>query len=93
MILIRLIITIALFYLIYRVIVTFLAHKENQEPKVTSRNAGLAQEDLLEDPHCHTYIPQSQAVQDTIDGKIIYFCSRRCCEEYKESLRNRGQTV
>ena len=44
-----------------------------------------AGEELVEDPHCHAYVPISQAVCDQIDGKRVYFCSRKCLEEYRKA--------
>jgi YHS domain-containing protein len=39
-------------------------------------------EDLVEDPHCHTYVPVSQAYRKEIGGKSYYFCSKECYETY-----------
>ena len=47
-------------------------------------------EDLVEDPLCHTYIPMSEAYKLTIEGKILYFCSKKCLEQYQsQSKANR----
>jgi YHS domain-containing protein len=42
-------------------------------------------EDLVEDPHCHAYVPVSRAVRTEIDGKTLYFCSEKCLEQYGRS--------
>jgi uncharacterized protein len=39
-------------------------------------------EDLVEDPYCHRYIPLSQAHKVTRDGKALYFCSEECRDKY-----------
>lgn len=39
-------------------------------------------EDLVEDPYCHTYVPQSQAHKASIDGQDVYFCSEKCLEKF-----------
>jgi YHS domain-containing protein len=39
-------------------------------------------EELVEDPHCHAYVPVSQAFRTEIDGKTVYFCSQKCLEQY-----------
>jgi YHS domain-containing protein len=39
-------------------------------------------EELVEDPHCHAYVPVSQTVRTEIDGKTVYFCSQKCLEQY-----------
>ncbi len=39
-------------------------------------------EDLLEDPYCHTYIALGNAYKASLNGKTLYFCSKKCFEEY-----------
>jgi len=41
-----------------------------------------AGEELVEDPHCHAYVPVSQAFRTEIDGTTVYFCSQKCLEQY-----------
>jgi uncharacterized protein len=38
--------------------------------------------ELVQDPHCHTYIPKETALKATIGGEVYYFCSQKCLEEY-----------
>ena len=40
--------------------------------------------DMVHDPVCQTYIPKSLAIQKTIDGQIIYFCSHECAAKFIE---------
>ncbi|MBN1957442.1 MAG: YHS domain-containing protein [Desulfuromonadales bacterium] len=42
-------------------------------------------ETMVEDPHCGTYVPQSDAFKATIAGKQLYFCSKKCLKEYKKA--------
>ena len=42
-------------------------------------------EELVEDPQCHAYVPMSQAVVTEIDGKKVYFCSRKCLEQFRKA--------
>jgi YHS domain-containing protein len=42
-------------------------------------------EELVEDPQCHAYVPVSQALRTEIDGKMVYFCSRKCLEQYQKA--------
>ena len=92
MILIRFIFTIALFYILYRVLRTYLAKGEKKEPEILRRDAAPMEEDLVEDPNCHIYIPQSQAFQATAGNRTLYFCSRKCCEDYMKSQKDQGET-
>ena len=41
--------------------------------------------ELVQDPHCHTYIPKETALRTTIEGEVCYFCSQACLDEYKSS--------
>ena len=45
-----------------------------------------ADKEMVQDPHCHTYIPKETALQTTIGGKVYYFCSQDCLDEYKRSM-------
>jgi len=42
-------------------------------------------ETMVEDPQCGTYLPLSDAVKATINGKQHYFCSKKCLKEYKKA--------
>jgi YHS domain-containing protein len=50
--------------------------------KIQTPDAG---EELVEDPQCHAYVPVSQAILTVIDGKKVYFCSRKCLEQYRKA--------
>ena len=43
--------------------------------------AGDARE-MVKDPNCETYVPQSEALQKTVRGKDYFFCSEKCADEY-----------
>jgi YHS domain-containing protein len=49
-------------------------------------------DDLVEDPHCHTYIPKSSAYVVSINGKSVYFCSERCLREYMREKEKISKT-
>ena len=38
--------------------------------------------EMVKDPNCETYIPQSEALQKTVRGKEYFFCSEKCADEY-----------
>lgn len=83
--LIRLIIILVLIYLLYRIIKLFQRSRpagvsSQQIKKVKSMPT--VGEDLVEDPHCHTYVPVSQAYRKEIGGENHYFCSKECYETY-----------
>lgn len=41
-------------------------------------------EDLVEDPHCHTYVPVSEAYRVRMGGKTLYFCSEECYRKFRD---------
>ena len=77
----RLVIGIIVVYLLYKLITGWKALQGPSRKKFPS-----AGEDLVEDPLCHAYVPISSACRLTVEGKELYFCSRKCLDEY------RGQT-
>jgi len=68
----RILILGVLFYFLYR-----LLFGPAKKPVTTD----AAERDVLvEDPVCHVYVPQGQAVSCRKDGQIFYFCSDKCCK-------------
>jgi len=39
--------------------------------------------EMVLDPNCSTYIPETEAVKATIAGRDYCFCSEKCAEEYR----------
>jgi len=56
------------------------ASKQNQN--IRNEPPPSIDEDLVEDPYCHRYIPMSQAHKATKDGRTLYFCSEECRDKY-----------
>lgn len=83
----RLIIAIIVFYLVYRLTrMLFLPGNKTVNPISKEQRENLtAGEELVEDPYCHTYIPISNACIWRQNGKIHYFCSRNCMENYQNA--------
>jgi len=72
---VRLLALIAAAYLIYRL---FKPSKKKPVP----RSDGDVVDQMVKDPQCGTYFPQSQAITAKIDGQRLYFCSKKCRDEY-----------
>ena len=45
-----------------------------------------ADKEMVQDPHCHTYVPKETALRATIDGEVYYFCSHECAQEFKKYM-------
>jgi uncharacterized protein len=86
--LIRFIIFLILIYLLYRIIKSFFPATPDKMNNRQFKSTSIAGEDLVEDPVCHTYIPESQAYKKEIAGKIYFFCSEECYESYISEKRN-----
>jgi len=81
---IRLAIIAGLIYLIYRLLTSSKGDTKRsvQDQRMNGRPQQV--DDLLvEDPVCHTYIPQREAQSLKIKGAYYYFCSNECREKFK----------
>jgi YHS domain-containing protein len=86
----RFIIIMLLTYLAYKFLKELFVTKGNQQRHVPGQpERGASGEDLVEDPNCHTYIPLSNALKTSVEGKDAYFCSKKCLEEFKAIQENR----
>jgi uncharacterized protein len=87
----RFIIIMLLTYLAYKFLMGVFITKGNQRRHVPGQPVrGANGEDLVEDPYCHTYIPLSNAVKTSVQGKAVYFCSKKCLEEFTAIQKNRS---
>lgn len=77
---IRLLILAVLFYILYRLL--FGGRKKKAVP--TKKPKIQVQDTLVEDPICHTYVPESQSLSVVQGGKTYYFCSQECLDTFTE---------
>jgi len=47
-------------------------------------------EELVQDPHCQTYIPKKSALKKRIAGELLYFCNQGCMENYMNKTVKKG---
>jgi YHS domain-containing protein len=82
----RFIIGMIAIYVIYRLSKRLLMSLGSKERIQTGANrpgnVGRIGEELVEDPYCHTYVPITNAVEATENGKKIFFCSQDCMKAY-----------
>jgi len=43
--------------------------------------------ELKKDPVCGTYVSAAASVTRTVNGKVLYFCSKDCSEKYGTEVR------
>ena len=84
---IRFILTLALLYLAYRV--GKYIFQLSDEGNLKSPAGKITSEDLVKDPQCGTYVPQSEAVKSSIGGEEHFFCSEECRNKYREAYNNK----
>ncbi|MHB8092966.1 MAG: YHS domain-containing protein [Syntrophales bacterium] len=84
--LLKLVIVVIAIYLFYK-----LFRKDSPQ---TRGNRGYKREqkpsggeDLVEDPVCHTYIPESSALKLNVEGRTVCFCSQKCLETYVQEKK------
>lgn len=86
----RLIVLAALIYIGYRLVISSFGKKNKGEGNVSREPADPAVVDVLvEDPVCHTLVPQRQAIRLRHHEEMIYFCSEKCCESF---VKEQGET-
>lgn len=82
--LLRLLIYLGLGYALYRL----LFGQRSGRPSRGAAAAPPVDDLLVEDPVCHTYIPQRGALALTLGGTTTYFCSPECRKKYQSEQRS-----
>ena len=47
-------------------------------------DAGPSSTEMVLDPNCSTYIPETEAIKANIAGSDYNFCSEKCAEIYRK---------
>lgn len=59
-----------------------------QVKKTPQPNRSQSGEQMVECPQCGTYLPVSDAIETTVQGKTACFCSQKCLNEYKNAKKS-----
>jgi YHS domain-containing protein len=51
-----------------------------EAPRPSSSRRG---EEMVQDPHCGTYVPRHEAIEERRQGRTLYFCSIACRDAYR----------
>jgi len=81
--LLRLIFTVIIVYIIYRLAKGLFLPSAKAPDKFPEKMTPIGGEDLVKDPYCNTYVPLSDAYKVSLGGKTAYFCSEECFKKYK----------
>jgi YHS domain-containing protein len=82
----KLVIGVIVIYLLFRFFRKGFPQMGGKAGPAEIRTA-VAGEELVEDPHCHTYVPIGDACRTQIEGKTVYFCSPKCLQQYKSEKK------
>jgi YHS domain-containing protein len=74
---IRLAIIAALIYIIFRLLTRSGSSKQRHMESPPPDDL------LVEDPVCHTYVPQKDSESLRVNGTTYYFCSKECLQKFK----------
>lgn len=78
---IRLLLLAALFYLGYSLLRSFLRVLPGHRGSPPAAK-GPRGEEMVQDPHCGTYLPRGEALTKTVRGEMHYFCSKACRDAF-----------
>lgn len=77
----RLILYLFLFYLIYHIFRFFKSLGSARKTKSYSKPLSGA---MVKDEYCNTYLPKEDSIREYIEGKEYYFCSSECRRKFLE---------
>jgi len=83
--LLRLLIYLGLGYALYRLL---FGQGQGRPSRGTAAGPPPIDDLLVEDPVCHTYIPQRGAFALTLGETTTYFCSPECRKKYQSEQRS-----
>ncbi len=85
-----------LLYILYRLIKKAVLSKFNPSGQYQPGKQGAARarppitDELVKDPVCGTYVPRMEALTYFQNGKIYYFCCKKCLEEFAKGKDSQG---
>lgn len=72
-----------LLFLVFLLVRNFAASVARRKDRFARSPGPPRSEDLVQDPCCRKYIPESETFKASVDNKTLYFCSKECFEKYK----------
>jgi len=80
MTMVRLLWLLLIAFLVYKLIQS-LRHLSGRRAAKADHRGGQGEE-LVRDPHCGAYFPQSEGVSAVIDGEKHHFCGPECRDKF-----------
>jgi YHS domain-containing protein len=70
-------------FILLLVAAIFLYRWYRKAPAAKVEDAESPPTEMIQDPNCNIYVPATEAVKATIDGRTYCFCSGKCADEYR----------
>lgn len=74
---------VVLYFLLRQMFRGFKTPIRDSREKPASQVQDEEQDQMIEDPVCHIFVPKRIAVVETIDGQEYYFCSQECAVRFR----------
>lgn len=84
---IRLIIFIIVIYFAYRGVRSWIRQLGMNET-ASDRDRPEIDDEMVQDPHCGTYVPRRDAIHTRVGGESLYFCSEACKNRYIDAVEH-----
>ena len=81
----RLLIIFILAVVIYRGLKSWLGQDTVKKQRMSGRQDGQIDDDMVQDPQCGIYFPRRQGIVFRDKGKDLLFCSEKCKQDYMQS--------
>jgi len=85
---IKILILVALGYLAYRFLKSWMFPNKLSPGGVAPHSAGQIDDIMVKDPFCETYFPKRDGVHLKSGGQDLYFCSTNCRDQYLTERSN-----
>lgn len=79
---IKLLIIVAVGYLLYRSVRSWMWPGGTSLKNGSGKTAGKIDDVMIKDPYCKAYFPRRVAVHLNFRGSDLYFCSKDCRDKY-----------
>ena len=82
----RLLALIALLYLGYRLLKSWLLKETSSQKAVFKEKVGEIDDVMVKDPYCEVYFAKKDGVNLNVNGKDVYFCSKECKDKFLKKM-------
>jgi YHS domain-containing protein len=72
-----------LYYLLRQMFRSFKTPLQNAQTKPSAQRPDDEQDQMIEDPVCHTFVPRRIALVELIEGREYCFCSKECAGQFR----------